>query len=66
MLSSATLANIQIEMIDYTALYDESDIEDDVTEFEDFCPRCDGSGEGLYDGSSCGLCGGSGHYLERS
>jgi len=52
-------------MIDYAALYDESDNEDYLTDAEDFCPRCDGSGEGLYDGSSCGLCGGSGHYREK-
>src|SRR5690606_31729620 len=25
-----------------------------------YCGNCDGSGEGMYDGSRCGLCGGSG------
>lgn len=24
------------------------------------CPHCDGTGEGMYDGQSCGACRGSG------
>lgn len=25
-----------------------------------YCPQCNGSGEGMYDGSRCSACGGSG------
>jgi len=25
-----------------------------------YCPNCAGSGEGMYDGTRCGSCGGSG------
>jgi hypothetical protein len=28
------------------------------------CWECNGSGEGMWDGSSCGVCGGSGVYRE--
>jgi len=28
--------------------------------FEPLCSRCNGSGEGMYDGSTCSSCGGSG------
>ena len=28
----------------------------------DICGDCNGSGEGMYDGSSCSTCGGSGEY----
>lgn len=28
----------------------------------EICPRCDGSGEGMTDGSTCKLCGGSGDH----
>ena len=34
--------------------------EDDEEKYEDYCWGCNGSGEGMYDGSSCGICGGSG------
>ena len=27
----------------------------------DYCPQCNGSGEGMYDRSTCSLCRGSGH-----
>ena len=30
----------------------------------EYCQRCDGTGEGMYDGSSCNACGGSG--IEKS
>jgi hypothetical protein len=29
-------------------------------EGEEYCVECNGSGEGMYDGSTCGVCGGSG------
>jgi DnaJ-class molecular chaperone len=32
----------------------------------DYCPRCDGSGEGMYDGSTCSLCKGSGHVRDHN
>ena len=28
------------------------------------CPSCNGSGEGMYDGSRCDTCGGSGEVFE--
>lgn len=31
---------------------------------EPICPQCSGSGEGMYDGTTCGKCKGSG--VERS
>ncbi len=56
---------------DYTL--DEQDFDNDmrIDDFEDWfdpdelnetdiCPRCNGSGEGQYDGSSCDKCKGSG------
>ena len=39
---------------------DETDIEDDDDAF-DYCDACSGSGEGMYDGSSCRKCGGTGN-----
>jgi len=35
---------------------------DEVCENEGsiYCPTCNGSGEGMYDGSKCSTCGGSG------
>jgi len=32
-----------------------------MSEGDDYCSACNGSGEGSYDGSSCSTCGGSGH-----
>ena len=29
-------------------------------EEQSYCAACNGSGEGMYDGSSCRICGGSG------
>ena len=44
--------------------YDDSDFIDDSLEDEEplcyLCNVCNGSGEGLHDGSSCPLCRGSG------
>ena len=37
--------------------YDELDGDDDEP---DYCPQCAGSGEGMYDGSICHACHGSG------
>ena len=37
--------------------YDEFDGDDDE---HDICPQCNGSGEGMYDGSICHACHGSG------
>jgi hypothetical protein len=40
------------------------DDEDYTDDFEDdgyeICHRCNGSGEGMYDGSTCGFCKGTG------
>lgn len=38
---------------------DDAELED-VVEEEPLCPRCNGSGEGMYDGATCGSCRGSG------
>lgn len=31
----------------------------------DYCSRCNGSGEGLYDGSTCSGCKGRGHVIDH-
>ena len=36
-----------------------NDYDEDDDGYE-ICHRCSGSGEGMYDGSTCNLCGGSG------
>lgn len=37
--------------------------EDDEDYDEDYiCTRCNGSGEGMWDGSNCTKCGGTGGY----
>lgn len=36
---------------------------DDDDEYECICGHCNGSGEGMYDGTTCSACGGSG--IER-
>lgn len=43
---------------------EEIDEEEDDEEEEEtvYCPQCNGSGEGMYDGSRCWLCKGSGEY----
>jgi len=38
---------------------DNEDYTDEIDEL-DYCHVCNGSGEGMYDGSSCYHCGGSG------
>ena len=30
------------------------------------CPYCSGSGEGMYDGTTCQSCGGSGEVLDET
>ena len=43
--------------------HDEHEDEDDITynyEGFDYCGRCNGSGEGSYDGSTCPTCKGTG------
>ena len=41
-----------------------SDMTDDIEQPDDdddtICPQCNGSGEGMYDGSKCHACHGSG------
>ena len=42
---------------------------DDAIEDDDepgYCPQCNGSGEGMYDGSKCGHCHGSGVERDES
>ena len=42
--------------------YEALDIEDD----DDYiCPACNGSGEGMYDGSTCYKCKGTGGYPKQ-
>lgn len=37
------------------------EIDDEIDEDDyDICPRCNGSGEGMYDGTTCRVCKGSG------
>jgi hypothetical protein len=36
---------------------------DDDDDYECICGHCNGSGEGMYDGTTCSACGGSG--IER-
>jgi len=38
----------------------EEEYEEAVDEEDDICSGCSGSGEGMYDGSNCYKCGGSG------
>ena len=35
-----------------------------MTDDEEICPSCNGSGEGMFDGTRCRSCGGSG--VERT
>ena len=35
-------------------------VDDDLQELEGICPACNGSGEGMTDGSVCGTCHGEG------
>jgi DnaJ-class molecular chaperone len=30
-----------------------------------YCPQCSGSGEGMYDGSTCSACKGRGQVIEQ-
>ena len=39
-------------------IHGHEELEDD--DEEHICPACNGSGEGMYDGSSCSRCGGTG------
>jgi len=32
----------------------------------DYCPTCNGSGEGMYDGSTCPTCGGCGQVIDQN
>ena len=41
-------------------LNEQPDDEDYNEDDEPLCPHCNGSGEGMYDGSTCRSCGGSG------
>ena len=50
--AAPTLARVAAK---YKAIKEIADDED-----ESICPTCNGSGEGMYDGSRCGHCGGSG------
>jgi transcription initiation factor IIE alpha subunit len=36
--------------------------EDEDDDYDYICPQCSGSGEGMYDGSSCSRCGGTGGW----
>ncbi|MBS3953665.1 MAG: hypothetical protein KGZ88_12015 [Methylomicrobium sp.] len=40
--------------------FDESDAFEDCLVEPGICPACEGSGEGLFDGSTCSLCKGLG------
>jgi DnaJ-class molecular chaperone len=42
-----------------TIVQDDDEEEDDDDEYG-YCPTCNGSGEGMWDGSSCVVCRGSG------
>jgi hypothetical protein len=40
---------------------DDTDIEPEDDDEDDICSACNGSGEGMYDGSTCYKCHGYGH-----
>ena len=41
-------------------------VEEDYEEDEDYvCPACNGSGEGMWDGSTCYKCKGTGGYPKQ-
>jgi DnaJ-class molecular chaperone len=40
-------------------------IEDDEYDDDYICPDCNGSGEGMWDGSNCRKCGGTGGYPKQ-
>lgn len=45
------------------ALEEEAELEEEHEDEADYvCPQCSGSGEGMYDGSSCSRCGGTGGW----
>jgi len=46
--------------------FDEAlDIEDNEYDDDYICPACNGSGEGMYDGSTCYKCKGTGGYPKQ-
>lgn len=46
--------------------WDERDDIDPNARYESvYCSACSGSGEGMFDGSTCGTCGGKGEVLEE-
>jgi len=53
------------KMNDYDEDDDPQDLSEDYERSEDdeydYCDACSGSGEGMYDGSSCHACGGTGN-----
>lgn len=40
-------------------------VEDDEYDDEYICPACSGSGEGMWDGSTCRKCKGTGGYPKQ-
>lgn len=40
-------------------------VEDDEYDDEYICPACNGSGEGMWDGSTCRKCKGTGGYPKQ-
>lgn len=46
--------------------FDELFADEDDPDEELICIRCNGSGEGQHDGTSCGSCGGSGVERKRN
>ena len=40
-------------------------VEDDSYDDDYICPDCSGSGEGMWDGSNCRKCGGTGGYPKQ-
>lgn len=37
-----------------------TDLDEEFEDEDNYCTTCNGCGEGLYDGTSCNTCGGSG------
>ena len=56
------------DLCDYEQFFDPSDFDDEPSLPGEMviCSACNGSGEGMYDGSCCSTCSGSGEVFEET